>query len=54
MASRVTLAGATGKVGRLLAGAIAQAPDLELTGAVARTAAGQDVAALIGSVHPRR
>ncbi len=52
MAIRVTLVGATGKVGRLLAGAIAQAPDLELAGAVARTAAGQDLASLIGGGTP--
>jgi 4-hydroxy-tetrahydrodipicolinate reductase len=41
---RVCVAGITGWVGRSLVPAIAAAPDLELTGAVARTAAGQRVA----------
>ena len=49
MSIRVTLAGATGKVGKALAIAIAKAKDLELSGAVARSSAGQDLASIIGT-----
>ncbi|WP_127754493.1 4-hydroxy-tetrahydrodipicolinate reductase [Devosia sp. 1566] len=49
MTIRVALAGATGKVGKALAVAIARAEDLTLTGAVARSSAGQDLSALIGA-----
>ncbi len=45
---RVTLAGATGWVGRALIGAIAQSPDLRLVGAVARGAAGRDAGEAAG------
>lgn len=48
MTVRITLAGATGWVGRALVAAIAAAKDLELAGAVARHAAGQDAGAAIG------
>lgn len=46
---RVCLAGATGWVGRGLAPAIASAPDLELTGAVSRSHAGEPLARALGS-----
>lgn len=49
MTTRITLAGATGWVGRALLAAISAAKDLELAGAVARNAAGQDAGAAIGS-----
>ncbi len=45
---RITLVGATGWVGRALVGAIGAAKDLELVGAVARQAAGQDAGAAVG------
>ena len=45
---RVCLAGATGWVGRGLAPAIAQAPDLELSGAVCRSQAGRPLAEVLG------
>ncbi len=48
MTLRITLAGATGWVGRALVAAIAAAPDLELAGAVARTAAGRDAGEAAG------
>jgi 4-hydroxy-tetrahydrodipicolinate reductase len=48
MPIRVTLAGATGWVGRALVHAIAAAPDLELAAAVARTAAGRDAGEAAG------
>lgn len=50
---RVCLAGVTGWVGQPLAEAIAAAPDLELTAAVARRAAGESVggATIFDSVH---
>ncbi len=48
MTLRITLAGSTGWVGRALVAAIAAAPDLELVGAVARTAAGQDAGTAAG------
>ena len=48
MALRITLAGATGWVGRALVTAIAQSPDLELAGAVSRTAAGRDAGEAAG------
>lgn len=44
----ITLAGATGWVGRALVAAIAAADDLSLTGAVARSAAGRDVGQAAG------
>jgi len=45
---RVCVAGATGWVGRGLCPAIADAPDLELTGAVARSAAGKPLGDSLG------
>lgn len=45
---RITLAGATGWVGRSLVAAIAAAPDLTLAGAVSRTAAGRDAGEAAG------
>lgn len=45
---RITLAGATGWVGRALVAAIAAAPDLTLAGAVSRTAAGRDAGEAAG------
>lgn len=48
MTIRITLAGATGWVGRALVAAIAQSPDLALVGAVARGAAGQDAGEAAG------
>lgn len=45
---RVVVAGATGFVGRVLVPAICSAPDLQLVGAVARRAAGQDVGTALG------
>lgn len=45
---RVCVAGATGWVGRGLCPAIAAAPDMELTGAVARSAAGRSLGELLG------
>jgi 4-hydroxy-tetrahydrodipicolinate reductase len=48
MSLKICLAGATGGVGRQLARAILDAPDLVLHSAVARRAAGQDIGAAIG------
>jgi 4-hydroxy-tetrahydrodipicolinate reductase len=48
VATRIVLAGATGWVGRALVPAIAQADDLALVGAVARTAAGSDIGEAVG------
>jgi len=48
---RVCLAGATGWVGRGLSGEIAAAPDLALTGAVARTAAGRPLGEVLGDAR---
>lgn len=45
---RITLAGATGWVGRALVQAIAASDDLQLVGAVSRTAAGQDAGLATG------
>ncbi|WP_368735379.1 NAD-dependent epimerase/dehydratase family protein, partial [Klebsiella aerogenes] len=45
---RVVVVGATGWVGRELVKAVAAAGDLELAGAVARTAAGQDAGTAAG------
>lgn len=44
---RVCLAGATGWVGRALAPAVAEADDLELVGAVARSAAGRPLGSVV-------
>lgn len=44
----ITLAGATGWVGRALVAAIAAAPDLKLAGAVSRSAAGRDAGEAAG------
>jgi 4-hydroxy-tetrahydrodipicolinate reductase len=44
---KVCVAGATGWVGKPLCEAIAKAGDMQLTGAVARSAAGQDLASMI-------
>lgn len=49
MTLRVVLAGATGKTGGPLAKAIAQSEDLELVGAVARSAAGKRLGDVIGA-----
>jgi 4-hydroxy-tetrahydrodipicolinate reductase len=53
---RVCVAGITGWMGRAVAAAIARADDLELTGGVARTAAGEPLASVVdgtaGSVSP--
>src|SRR5262249_6940503 len=48
---RVCVAGATGWVGRGLCPAIAASPDLELTGAVARSAAGKRLGDALGDPH---
>lgn len=48
MALRVTLAGSTGWVGRALVAAIAQADDLTLVGALARSSAGRDAGEAAG------
>ncbi len=48
MTTRITLAGATGWVGRALVAAIAAAPDLALAGAVSRGAAGRDAGEAAG------
>ncbi len=48
MAIRVVMAGATGWVGRAMIPVIAAQGDLELAGAVARNAAGQDSGAALG------
>lgn len=45
---RLVIAGATGWVGKALVAAVAAAPDLELVGAVARTAAGADAGTAAG------
>jgi len=52
MALRITLAGATGWVGRALVAAITQAPDLTLVGATSRSQKGRDAgeAAGIGAI----
>jgi 4-hydroxy-tetrahydrodipicolinate reductase len=49
MTLRITLAGATGWVGKALVAAIAAAPDLSLVAAVARRAAGQDAGEAAGT-----
>jgi 4-hydroxy-tetrahydrodipicolinate reductase len=46
---RITLAGATGWVGRALVAAIAAAPDLTLAAAVSRSAAGRDAGEAAGT-----
>jgi 4-hydroxy-tetrahydrodipicolinate reductase len=48
MSIRITLAGATGWVGKALVAAIATSDDLVLAGAVSRNAAGQDVGEAAG------
>jgi 4-hydroxy-tetrahydrodipicolinate reductase len=48
MSLSVCLAGATGWTGRALAQGVLDAPDLELTGAVARSAAGRDLGEALG------
>ncbi|MGL4241225.1 MAG: 4-hydroxy-tetrahydrodipicolinate reductase [Beijerinckiaceae bacterium] len=48
MTVRITLAGATGWVGKALVQAIAAAPDLTLVGAVSRTFAGRDAGEVAG------
>jgi 4-hydroxy-tetrahydrodipicolinate reductase len=48
MAVRITLAGATGWVGKALVAAIAAAEDLTLAGAVSRSAAGRDAGEAAG------
>jgi 4-hydroxy-tetrahydrodipicolinate reductase len=48
MTLRITLAGSTGWVGRALVAAIAGSADLELAGAVSRSAAGQDAGTAVG------
>jgi 4-hydroxy-tetrahydrodipicolinate reductase len=48
MSLAVCLAGATGWTGRALAQGVLDAPDLELTGAVARSAAGRDLGEALG------
>lgn len=48
MALRICVAGATGWTGRELVKAIARSEDLELAGAVARAAAGQDAGIAVG------
>lgn len=48
MTVSVTLLGATGWVGKALVAAIAQAPDLRLAAAMARSAAGRDAGAAAG------
>lgn len=48
MTIRITLAGASGWVGKALIAAIQQAPDLSLVGAVSRKAAGQDAGEVAG------
>lgn len=48
MTVRITLAGASGWVGRALVAAIVAAPDLSLAAAVSRTAAGQDAGTVAG------
>ncbi|MGD9914293.1 MAG: 4-hydroxy-tetrahydrodipicolinate reductase [Rhizobiaceae bacterium] len=46
--TRIVLAGATGWVGKALVAAVHAAPDLELAGAVSRSAAGNDAGAASG------
>ena len=48
MTIRVVMAGATGWVGKALIPAIAAQADMKLVGAVSRSAAGQDVGAVVG------
>ncbi|HLM41901.1 MAG TPA: 4-hydroxy-tetrahydrodipicolinate reductase, partial [Microvirga sp.] len=48
MSLRITLAGATGWVGKALVAAIAASGDLVLAGAVSRSAAGQDAGEAAG------
>lgn len=48
MSIRIILCGATGWVGRALVPAIANAPDLDLVAAVARSHAGQDLGSALG------
>lgn len=45
---RVAVAGASGKMGREIVKAIAQAPDMQLVAAIARREAGQDAGAVAG------
>lgn len=51
MPIRIILAGATGRVGRALAGAIIGASDMELVAGVARGAAGKDLGEALGGVR---
>lgn len=51
---RVCVAGVTGHVGRLVAREIIDAPDLELTAAVARRAAGRTIGDELDVKHPTR
>src|SRR5271167_1178534 len=48
MPLRVCVAGVTGTVGRAVAQAVHVASDLELVGAVARSAAGKDIGEILG------
>src|SRR6516165_10510164 len=48
MAIRVCVAGATGWVGRLLVKRLLESTDFSLSGAIAQTAAGQDIGTAIG------
>lgn len=48
MAIRICVAGATGWTGTAIVRGVLAAPDLELTGAVARRAAGQDIGVALG------
>ena len=49
----VCIAGATGWTGRAIAEGALAAPDITLTSAVARRAAGQDLGAALGELRPR-
>ncbi|WP_201831168.1 4-hydroxy-tetrahydrodipicolinate reductase [Microvirga zambiensis] len=51
MSIRITLAGSTGWVGKALVAAIAASHDLELAGAVSRSAAGRDAGEAAGLPH---
>ena len=51
MSLRITLAGSTGWVGKALVAAIAASHDLELAGAVSRSAAGRDAGEAAGLPH---
>ncbi len=48
MTTRIVLGGATGWVGRVLVAAVAKADDLELAGAISRSAAGRDAGEAVG------